>query len=166
MMVLAFMPAVGGGSLRDLLLGAPVFWLNDTSYLALVLGATLICFFGFRHVSNATRLLDWADAAGLAVFSVLGCAKAMSYDVAPAVAVMMGVVTAVAGGLIRDVVANDIPHILQREIYATAALAGALAYWLLAQTDLPFAIWIAIAVAFGIRALGIVRGLSLPRVKQ
>ena len=130
MFVLAFLPAVGGGTLRDLILDVPVFWLNDSVYILLVGLAVALVFFGFRFVQGDGPWLKWADAIGLAIFCVLGCDKAVRAGVDGGVAVMMGVGTAVAGGVIRDVVANDVPYILKQEIYATAALSGALSFFL------------------------------------
>ena len=118
MFVLAFLPGVGGGTLRDLILDVPVFWVVDTTYLLAVALAVVLVFFGHRFVRNQSKLLVWMDAVGLAVFCVLGCQKAAMTGVSELVAIMMGVMTAVAGGIIRDVVANDIPYVLKQEIYA------------------------------------------------
>lgn len=163
LLVLALLPAVGGGTLRDLLLDVPVFWLNDPAYLMLTGCAVLAAFFGHRFLNNARAWIVWADALGLAVFCVLGAAKALALGLDPVVASIMGVMTAVAGGLIRDVVANDIPYVLQEEIYATAALAGAVTYVLLAPWSM--ATWVAIAVALIVRSLGIVGNWALPRAR-
>ena len=162
MFVLAFLPAVGGGTLRDLILDMPVFWVAETSYLFAVGAAVLAVFFGYRLISDGSRLLTWMDATGLAVFCVLGCQKALGAGVGNVVAVMMGVITAVAGGIIRDVVANDIPYVLKQEIYATAALFGALAYVVLNTNVGALSVWIAIVIALLVRAAGIIWGLSLP----
>ena len=97
------------------------------------------------------------------MFCVLGTAKATAMGTTMPVAVMMGVITAVAGGMMRDVVANEIPYILQREIYATAALVGAFAYVVLIQLGISYAEWLSIGLALLARALGITRGWSLPR---
>lgn len=166
MLVLALMPAVGGGTLRDLLLDLPIFWLQDTTYLILTSMAALITYFGHRYVTKGERALAWADALGLSVFCVLGCAKAISHGADPIVATVMGVITAVAGGIIRDVVANEVPYILQREIYATAALVGCLTYLGASHFGVPYAEWIAMSLALLARGLGISRGWSLPTSKS
>ncbi|MEQ8691192.1 MAG: trimeric intracellular cation channel family protein [Pseudomonadales bacterium] len=165
MFVLAFLPAVGGGTLRDLILDVPVFWTTDVTYVGLTALAVSCVFFGHRFVSDATCWLTWMDAVGLSVFSVLGCQKALETGVGGVVAVMMGVITAVAGGVIRDVVANDVPYVLKQEIYATAALVGSAAYLLLVPLHSEWVVWVAIAAALSVRSAGIVWSLSLPKAK-
>jgi len=161
--VMALIPAVGGGTLRDLILDLPVFWVTEPVYLLITLSAALVTFAAHRHVTRAARVLLWFDAIGLSVFCVLGAAKTLAVTNEPGVAIVMGVITAAAGGIARDVVANDLPLILHREVYATAAIAGALTYVTLNVWQVPAAAWGGIAVALAIRILGIVRGLSLPR---
>ena len=164
MLVLAFLPAVGGGTLRDLILDVPVFWLADTTSLVVISLAALVVFFGHRYVRDDWSLLKWADAVGLSVFCVLGCQKALSVGVDGSVAVMMGVITAVAGGVIRDVVANDVPYVLRQEIYATAAIAGAVGFLVSLPFSPGWAVWIGFCVALCVRGAGIVWGLSLPKL--
>lgn len=165
MLVLALMPAVGGGTLRDLLLDLPIFWMEDTAYLLLTLIAVVFTYFGQRYVSQRAHALAWADALGLAVFCVLGTAKAVDSGVDVPVAIALGVITAVAGGIIRDVVANELPYILQREIYATAALIGCLAYLGLEALQIAHAEWFAMTLALLARGLGILKGWSLPSAR-
>ena len=161
--VLALMPAIGGGTLRDLILDVPVFWIVDHNYLYLTLAAALLTFLLYRPLARISRVLSWFDAVGLSVFCVLGTAKALSITGSATIAVMMGVVTAVAGGIVRDTVANDVPLVLRQEVYATAAFIGAVAFVSLQTLGIPFAQWLAIAAALAVRGLGIAKGLSLPR---
>jgi len=161
--VLALMPAVGGGTLRDLILDAPVFWIGDVTYLFITLSAALICFLAHRHLAKRQPVIVWFDAIGLSVFCVLGASKALSLTQDATVAVVMGVVTAVAGGIVRDVIANEVPLILQKELYATAAFFGALALVLFDSWSVPGGAWLAVGIAFAVRSLGILTGLSLPR---
>ncbi|MFK7913803.1 MAG: trimeric intracellular cation channel family protein [Pseudomonadales bacterium] len=161
--VLALMPAIGGGTLRDLILDVPVFWIVDHNYLYLTLAAALLTFLIYRPLERVSRALSWFDAVGLSVFCVLGTAKALTITGSATIAVMMGVVTAVAGGIVRDTVANDVPLVLRHEVYATAAFIGAVAFVALQALAVPFAQWLAIAAALAVRTLGIVKGLSLPR---
>ncbi|MEM7097192.1 MAG: trimeric intracellular cation channel family protein [Pseudomonadota bacterium] len=163
MLVLALLPAVGGGTLRDLLLDTDVFWIEDVIYVVITGLAVACTFFGFKYLANSERTLMWADALGLAVFSVLGCAKALEYNVHSGVAVMMGIMTAVAGGIMRDVVANDVPYILRQEIYATAALVGAVVFMVGHMTVPNIAIWLGAIAALIVRACGIIFGWSLPK---
>lgn len=120
----ALVTGVGGGSVRDLLIGAPVFWIEQPAYLVVCLAAGIsIWAFGFGRFRM--RLLLWLDALGMAAYSVVGAAKAGAFDVSPLPAIVMGVLTATCGGIIRDVVAEEPSVLLRREIYITAALLGA-----------------------------------------
>ena len=116
----ALVTGVGGGTVRDLLIGAPVFWVRDPLVAPVCLGVALIAWFTPHRLWEGL-LLEWADAAGLGVYSVLGTAKALAFGVPPVPAVVMGVVTGCVGGIIRDVLAGR-PSILMRpELYVTAA---------------------------------------------
>ena len=116
----ALVTGVGGGSVRDLLIGAPVFWVRDPWVAPVILLTALFAWFTPARWWEG-KLLDWADAVGLAAYSALGTAKALSYDVEPVPAVLMGIITGCVGGIIRDVLAG-VPSILMRpELYVTAA---------------------------------------------
>ena len=159
----ALITGVGGGSVRDLLIGAPVFWVRDPWVAPVCLGVALVAWWT-PHRWWEGRFLEWADAAGLAAYSVLGTAKALNYGVAPVPAILMGVITGCVGGIIRDVLAAR-PSILMRpELYVTvAALSSALcaAGSLLGLANAiawPFA---ALA-GFALRGAAIQFGLALP----
>jgi uncharacterized membrane protein YeiH len=123
----AAITGLGGGTLRDLLLSQPIVWVHAPSHLLTAVGVgALVWLIGFRE--RAARLLLWPDALGLAAFAVLGADKALTLHFGPAVAVLMGVLTATAGGIIRDITANEPSVLLSREIYITAALVGAAVY--------------------------------------
>jgi len=163
--LVACVTGFGGGTLRDLLLGrTPVFWLLEPSVLMAATGAALVVFFTAHLVENRFRALLWADAVGLALFAVLGAEIAREAGAAPWAAVLLGVVTATFGGIIRDVICNEVPLILRREIYATAAAAGATVFVLLAEAGLwrEPALLAGLLVGFGIRAAALLRGWSLP----
>jgi uncharacterized membrane protein YeiH len=163
---LAFLPAVGGGTLRDLILDTPVFWLKDTLSLWLAGAGGLVAFF-FCKVIEDFKPLRWADAIGLALFAVTGAAKAAELGHGYVIILIMGVMTASAGGLIRDVVANRDPLLLKEDIYATAALLGSGVYaaliFLGAGDGIAFAG--GFLAAFVLRALAIVFRLSLPKAR-
>jgi uncharacterized membrane protein YeiH len=163
--VLALMTAVGGGTLRDLVLGEPVFWVQNTTSVWAALAAAGLSFLFARHLASRITWLKWADAAGLALFSVVGAEKALALSGSPLIAVMLGVGTGVMGGLIRDVICNEIPLVLKQEIYATAAFVGAGLFCLFSYMgmDGSMALWLAIAFAFTIRAAAIWRGWTLPK---
>jgi uncharacterized membrane protein YeiH len=129
-MVLAVLPAVGGGTVRDLVLNASVFWVEESIYILVAVGAGILTYLVSIRVGSRYIVLEWADAIGLSLFCVLGASKALALTGDPVLAVTLGVVTAVVGGILRDVVCNEIPLILKREIYATAAMVGATIYCL------------------------------------
>lgn len=165
-LVLSFLPALGGGTLRDLILDAPIFWLTDTRSLLMVLfGAILAWIFGTRV--EEFKPIRWADAVGLALFAVAGTAKAIGLGHSITIAVIMGGVTASAGGLLRDVVAGREPMLLKQDIYATAALLGGLGYALSDRAGLSFELstLIGFSLAFTLRACAIRFGWSLPQAK-
>lgn len=159
----ALVTGVGGGTIRDLLIGAPVFWVHDPQVAAVCLGvAGAIWVTPERWWRGAG--LDWLDAAGLAAYAAFGSAKALGYGIPPVPAMVMGVVTACAGGIIRDMMAGE-PSILMRpELYVTAAaLAAALQVGLTLAGLPPFAAGLAAAAAgFALRAAAIRWRLALP----
>jgi uncharacterized membrane protein YeiH len=162
---IALLPAIGGGTVRDMVLDVPVFWVQDPRYLWVIVAAGLLTFFAAPLILRVERSLLWADAVGLSVFCVVGAAKALTLSGSATVAVALGVVTAVLGGIIRDVVCNEIPLVLRQDIYATAAFAGALTYVALVSVGLGPAqsLWAGAAICFAVRGAAIVWGWSLPK---
>ena len=163
--VVALLPAVGGGTLRDLVLGTEVFWIADTNVIWMTICAALVAFLFSARIERQAAAVAWCDAIGLALFSVLGTSKALVLTGSATIAVMMGVTTAVAGGLIRDVVCNDLPLVLHREIYATAAFLGATVYVVAVGYGVGelTALWSGALLCFCARGAGILFGWSLPR---
>lgn len=163
--VIALLPALGGGTLRDMIIDAPVFWLTDPTYLLMALGAAVLTFVAANAIQRAGQWLLWADAVGLSLFCVLGAEKTLALGHDPVIAVVMGVMSAVVGGIIRDVVCNEVPLVLRRDIYATAAFAGAAGYVMLAEFGAPWqaGIWAGAGVCFAVRASALIWNLSLPR---
>jgi uncharacterized membrane protein YeiH len=159
----AVVTGIGGGTLRDLLIGAPVFWIGDAAYLGIGLAAALIVWFAAPHLERAKTLI-WLDALGLAVYAVIGAAKALSLGVDPFVSVAMGVLTACFGGVIRDVLAAQPSALLKREITISAALLAAAGFVALTLAGVP-PLWAGVAGAvagFGLRAGAIHYGWALP----
>ncbi|MGH1365062.1 MAG: trimeric intracellular cation channel family protein [Calditrichia bacterium] len=164
--VLAFVTAVGGGTFRDLVLDVPVFWIRDSNYILITIGAAIAALLVVRssrlHFPRRTLLV--ADACGLALFAVLGTQKAMNQDVAVATAVLMGILTGVGGGMLRDVMAQKVPLVLRSELYATVAAVGAISYVLLSFLPLPSLLQtvVSILIALIIRLGAIKWKWSLP----
>jgi uncharacterized membrane protein YeiH len=142
----AAITGVGGGTLRDLLIGAPVFWVQRPGYVIVCLISALVVWSFGRRGWRFSALL-WLDALGLAAYAVVGTAKALSLGVHPFSAMIMGVLTTAFGGVIRDVLAGEPNLLLRREIYITAALLGSASFAGLTLLGVPF--WLAGTIAFG-----------------
>lgn len=163
--VLALMPAVGGGTLRDLILDRnPVFWVDDNSYVIVALLTAVVTYFGVYKPGSRQRILIWTDAMGLALFAALATDLSLSFGVGPLVAIMLGVASAVTGGMIRDIIVNEIPLVLSKEIYATAAFVTSTTYVVTDYAGLAdnLSLSIAVVAGFTVRALAIRYDWSLP----
>lgn len=159
----ALVTGVGGGTVRDLLIGAPVFWVHDPRIAAVCLVvAVLLWVTPARWWSGSA--LDWFDAVGLAAYSVFGAAKALAFGVPPLPAALMGVITGCVGGIIRDVLAEEPSILLRPELYVTPAALAAGAYVALGWLGMP--LWVAALSAagagFALRAAAIRWRLALP----
>jgi len=163
----ATLTGIGGGTLRDLLLDVPVFWTADERYLLVCLGVSIFMWFFASQVERLGKPLRWADGLGLAAYSVMGAAKAMSVGDTVLVAVLMGVATATFGGILRDTVAGEPSAIMKPELYVSAAFVGAGTY--VALTLLGLNVWIAavagMLLALILRGGAIERGWTLPVYK-
>ena len=166
--LLGSVTGIGGGTIRDLILGVqPIFWVEQPAYLVACIIISTGTFF-FAHILHYRyRLLLWLDAVGLALFAVTGSSSALAHEASPVIAVAMGVASASFGGIIRDILGGGSPIILRQEIYITAALAGALVYVLLSRAGIheDVTIFLGFLAAFGLRAMGLYWGLSLPRYR-
>ena len=159
----AVVTGIGGGTLRDLLIGAPVFWIGDATYLGIGLVAAIIVWLAAPHIARLKTLI-WLDALGLAAYAVIGAAKALALGIDPFIAVAMGVLTATFGGVIRDVLAVQPSALLKREITISAALLAAAGFVMLDAAGVP-ALWAGLiggVAGFGLRAGAIHYGWALP----
>ena len=166
-LVLALVTAFGGGTVRDLLVGdTPVVWLRSPSFLFNASITALLAFFIARMWNLPQQVLLVADAFALALFTMIGVHKGMALELSAPVAVLLGVVTGVAGGILRDVLIGEVPLVFQPEIrlYATAALAGAIVFTLLYSLGViePVATLVGVSLVIGLRLAGIRWHLSLP----
>ncbi len=159
----AAVTGVGGGTLRDLLIGAPVFWIARPAYLAVCLATAALLWLLARPSWRLNALL-WLDAVGMAAYTVVGTAKALDFGVPALPAICMGVLTASFGGIVRDVLAGEPSVLLRKEIYITAALGGSVVYVALDAAQAPYLIAgpLAFATAFGLRACALMFGWRLP----
>jgi len=167
-LVLGMVTAIGGGTLRDLLLGdLPPFCLQNEIYLWLPAAVALLVFLGHRWLFRFENPLLYFDAVGLGTFVVIGTSKALNLDTGPFGAVLMGVMTGTAGGVIRDVLCNEIPLIMRREIYASACLLGGALLVLLRHSNAPHELSLLLAAGSVIllRLLAIHYNWSLPKAQ-
>ena len=159
----AVITGVGGGTVRDVLIGAPVFWVHNNGILLICFGAALgVWMLSTKRVTG--RALLWFDAVGIAAYATYGAAKALTYGVAPVPAFAMGVMTACVGGIIRDVLANELSILMRPELYVTAAALASSLYVVATVFGVtpPLAAAVAGLAGFSLRAAAIARGIKLP----
>ncbi|MBT8190788.1 MAG: trimeric intracellular cation channel family protein [Saprospiraceae bacterium] len=165
--VIAFVTAIGGGTLRDILIGSlPVGWIQDVTYIFVIMVACLCSVLFSRYIINLSKTLFLFDTIGIAVFTILGLQKALDVGTPAVVAVMMGTISAVFGGVVRDVLCNEEPLIFRKELYATPCIFGGVLYLILDRSGLiqPAVIGITIAGIIIVRLLAVKRHWSLPLI--
>ena len=165
--LLSSITGIGGGTLRDVMLDRPVFWIADQTFLAICLVVAVVVFFAAHLIQRRYPVLLWLDAVGLGAYGVLGAHVALEAGAGVVTAAVLGVTTATFGGMMRDVVSQETPLILQKELYATAALVSAVVYLALTAGGVPAgaAALVAIGAGFALRGAAIRFGLSLPRYR-
>ncbi|MGB3833020.1 MAG: trimeric intracellular cation channel family protein [Mesorhizobium sp.] len=164
---LASVTGIGGGTFRDLILGVPVFWVSDSRHVLICAAVAVLVFFGAHRVESRYRLLLWLDAVGLAAFSVIGAAKGLAVTGSPTVSIVMGMLTAAFGGILRDLLAGEPSVLLRPEVYVTAALGGSAVYTLAALSGLPLPLCSAagFVTAFAVRGGALRYGWCFPAYK-
>ena len=162
--VIAMVTAIGGGTLRDLIIDVPVFWTQHDIYIYVVVIATMLLFFLARFRRLPVRLLLFLDALGLAVFTVIGTQKAMALGLSDPIAIMTGIMTGVVGGIIRDVLVGEVPLVFRKEIYATASFVGASSFLLMTHLsfDTDTAVVVSILITLIMRVWAIIYNIELP----
>lgn len=165
--LMASLTGVGGGTLRDLLLDRPVFWIAEPVAIWVCLLIAFVVFFTAHMVQRRYRILLWADALGISLYGVMGAELARLSGTGPLVAIVMGMMTATFGGLLRDVICGETPLILKKEVYATCAALAATVHVVLTLAGLPFEVsaCAGFVAGFTVRAFGIAKGQSLPSYK-
>lgn len=166
-LVVAFATALGGGTLRDLLMGiTPVGWMLDPKYLvAVVIGVALAAFFT-SYLLKLRKTMFLFDTIGIGIFTLIGIQKALGLGLSPAIALMMGVVSAVFGGVIRDILCNEVPLIFRKEIYATACLAGGAIYLaaIYIGVNNNVAMVFSMCLIIAVRLVSVVKHVALPKI--
>ncbi len=164
----ASLTGMGGGTVRDLVLDTPVFWVSSSSYLAVCFGVAVVVYFTAHLIEYRYKLLLWLDAVGISAYCVMGANKGLELGAAPLVAIVMGVLTGTFGGVLRDVVSGEPSVLLRREIYISATLVGSALFVVMVRFDLPptLCVLVSIILAFAIRAGALAFGWTLPGYRQ
>ncbi|HEV2831817.1 MAG TPA: trimeric intracellular cation channel family protein [Hanamia sp.] len=168
-LIIAFVTAIGGGTLRDMMIGdLPVSWMKDINYSIIILVTTAVVIFFNKTINNFQKTLLVFDSIGLGFFTILGIQKGITFGLHPAICIALGTVTACFGGVIRDISLNNIPLIFQKEIYATACIFGGCNYFLLLQTSLSIGLIEALCIVLIVlvRILAVRYNWSLPGIYQ
>ncbi|MEJ8801879.1 trimeric intracellular cation channel family protein [Pontibacter sp. H249] len=164
-----FVTAIGGGSLRDMLLGSyPLVWIGNIQFLYTILLGIICTGLFYKWVAKLRRTLQLFDTLGIALFTIVGTEKALSLGVRPEIAAIMGMFTAVMGGVIRDMLTNEVPVLFRKEIYSSACLLGAALYLIMYGLDVERNTSFLLAVAFIIvlRLLAVKYNLTLPKFRR
>lgn len=167
--IIAFVTAVGGGMLRDVLINAhPINWIGDLNYLYVIFIAVFLTFLFKSKILPLSKTLFLFDTVGISVFTLLGLQKGLNFDLHPLIALIMGMISAVFGGVLRDVLTNKIPLIFEKEIYASACLVGGITYLLLKKTPITdnLNFIVSASVIITIRLIAVKFNLELPKVKD
>lgn len=165
-LIIAFVTAIGGGTVRDLLIGdTPVAWMRDMQTCLIILFTALATMFFKTHVQKMKITLFLFDSLGLGLFTILGLAKGIAFGLNPGICIALGTITGCFGGIIRDTLLNTIPLVFRREIYATACIMGGMFYFLLLEINVGTVIakFLAIAFIFVMRIIAVKFKLSLPK---
>lgn len=165
-LIIAFVTAVGGGTLRDILIEANIAWMRNLTYVYVIFGSTIFAVVFRKRLNYIRRSLLLFDTIGIALYTVVGVEKGIAAGFHPIICVALGTMTACFGGVIRDILCNEIPIIFRKEIYATACILGASAYFLLHATAIPedFIVIISGSIVITVRLLAVYFNLSLPSI--
>ncbi|MEA5256853.1 trimeric intracellular cation channel family protein [Arcicella aquatica] len=167
LLVIAFVTSIGGGTIRDILIGhLPVRWLLDSSVILLITCTFILTILLKNHIDKLDKTLTFFDSLGLGFFTLRGIQEGLAIDLDISACIILGTITACFGGVIRDTLLNEIPTLFKKEIYATACIVGGLCYFLLKQLALPNELidLSTILIIVGIRLLAVKKNISLPRV--
>ena len=165
--IIAFVTAIGGGSLRDMLIGdTPVAWMREIAYTVTILGAVIFAILLQSRLKYLRRSLFLFDTIGIGLYTVVGIEKGLQAGLMPVICIALGVITASFGGVIRDILCNEIPVIFRREIYATACILGGIFYFIFLETPLKeeYAYALAILIVISVRLLAVRFKIALPNI--
>ena len=166
-LIIAFVTAVGGGTLRDMLIGnTPVVWMRESVYIFTILGTVVFAILFVNQLKYLRKTLFLFDTIGIGLFTMVGIEKGLSAELMPIMCIILGTITASFGGVIRDILCNEIPVIFHKEIYATACILGGISYFLLIQLpiDGAYAYIVAILIIILVRILAVKFHIALPSI--
>ncbi len=166
-LIIAFVTAVGGGTLRDMLIGnTPVVWMRESVYIFTILGTVIFAILFVNQIKYLRKTLFLFDTIGIGLFTMVGIEKGLSAELMPIMCIILGTITASFGGVIRDILCNEIPVIFHKEIYATACILGGISYFLLIQLpiDGAYAYIAAILIIILVRILAVKLRIALPSI--
>tara|TARA_R110002072_G_scaffold23949_2_gene82017 strand:- start:133419 stop:134045 length:627 start_codon:yes stop_codon:yes gene_type:complete len=165
-LIIAFVTAVGGGTLRDVLIDANITWMRNLTFVYVIFGSAVFAVIFRKKLGYIRRSLFLFDTIGIALYTIIGVEKGIASGFPPVICVALGTMTACFGGVIRDILCNEIPVIFRKEIYATACILGGAVYFLLLKTDLSqdWIIVISGSLVITIRLLAVTFKLSLPSI--
>jgi len=165
-LIIAFVTAVGGGTLRDVLIDFPITWMRNLTFVYVIMGAAIFAVIFRKRLGYIRRSLFLFDTIGIALYTIVGVEKGLSADFPPIICIALGTMSACFGGVIRDILCNEIPVIFRKEIYATACILGGVTYFLLLKTTLTQD-WIVVisgSLIILVRILAVIFKLSLPNI--
>lgn len=165
-LIIAFVTSVGGGTLRDVLLGLPVMWLQDMTYVYVIFVTTVLAVIFRKKLSYLRKSLFLFDTLGIGLYTVAGVEKGISQDLPAIICIALGTMSACFGGVIRDILCNDIPQIFRKEIYATACILGGFSYFIFLKLNLPVSLIFIFSgsVVILVRLSAVIFKLSLPSI--
>ncbi len=165
-LIIAFVTAVGGGTLRDVLIDVPVAWMRNLTFVYVIVASAIFAVIFRKRLNYVRRSLFLFDTIGIALYTIVGVEKGIAAGFSPVICVALGTMTACFGGVLRDILCNEIPIIFRKEIYATACILGASAYFLLERTPISenFIVIISGSIVITVRLLAVYFNLSLPSI--
>ncbi|MEM1339494.1 MAG: trimeric intracellular cation channel family protein [Bacteroidota bacterium] len=166
-LIIAFVTAIGGGTLRDLLIGnTPVVWMRDATYMITILVTVVFAILFSGQLKYLRKSLFFFDAVGIGLFTLIGIEKGLQAGLLPIMCIALGTMTASFGGVIRDILCNEIPVIFRKEIYATACIIGGMVYFALVALGSPetYSYITSIVVIIAVRLLAVKFGIALPNI--
>jgi uncharacterized membrane protein YeiH len=165
--IIALVTAIGGGTLRDMLIGnTPVTWTTTPMYMYIILGTVIVTILFQSRLKYLRTSLFLFDTIGIGFYTMIGINKGMEAGLEPLICITLGTITASFGGVLRDILCNEIPVIFRKEIYATACILGGVGYFLLRQTPLPegYAYLLGVVIVIGIRLAAVRYHITLPNI--